>query len=443
MERVRQGAGSRGQGAGDNVNGLCAAACLLLGALLFVCVARAGAAIGGADELPVLHPGDIPQYEARPASGSQLFTVGGMPVMPGAPVPDGVIREIRPGGEYIIDWTYRNGKKDGPGRMMHKKGWLRSVEIWVNGMREGIAREYYESGVLLSEQEYRSDRREGLFKLYYENGSLRTEQHVTHDRRSGPFRMYYDNGALQVQGNYRDDRLDGIQLTFDKNGHCISVEMYAGGALAGVPELDIDLSSAAYTLNVASFTGIARVFYSDGTQRLCRMFSNGILDGITREYYPDGFLMNTYTCRSGLLEGPATGYYESGAVRETVAYAAGKRSGWWRQYYDTPDPHVMEEGRLSDDIRQGIFRKYYPEGGLAVQSTYNRGLLEGLMETFDEQGQLVETAQYHNGILDGTVVRFDPANPSEIARTLRYSAGTLISSEPPVQDPVAVPQIQQ
>ena len=79
-------------------------------------------------------------------------------------------------------WTFRNGKKDGPYVSYHKNGQLYEKGTYKDGKLDGPWVEYYKDGHL-------------LFKGTFKDG-----------KRDGPWIFYWSNGQLDFKGTYKDGK---------------------------------------------------------------------------------------------------------------------------------------------------------------------------------------------------------------------------------------------
>lgn len=111
----------------------------------------------------------------------------------------------------------------------------------------------------------------------------------------------------------------------------------------------------------------------------------------------------------------------SAAAKEVNATdASGKRQGYWiikgsmandRNY--APEA-VVEEGNYVNNLKEGLWKKYWPNGKLKSEINYSFGKPEGEYSTYYENGQLEERANWINGKNVGKFNRFyDNGNPQQ------------------------------
>ncbi|MHB9154354.1 MAG: toxin-antitoxin system YwqK family antitoxin [Endomicrobiales bacterium] len=83
------------------------------------------------------------------------------------------------------------------------KGNIVSLEGNIPG---GVVREYDGDGILSGEWTYRNGRPEGPAKTYYKNGNPEAEMVFKDGRRDGEVKVYYENGMLQAKAFFKDGR---------------------------------------------------------------------------------------------------------------------------------------------------------------------------------------------------------------------------------------------
>ncbi len=141
------------------------------------------------------------------------------------------------------EMPYKNGKKDGIGRLYYESGTLLkkiyfkdglvygvdslfyesgNLEIaipYADGKKNGIGRLYYKSGKLETETPYTNNLKEGVVKVYYENGNISSEIPCSNDMRNGVEKDYYENGVLKKEATYKNDLLVGAPKNYDEKGN--------------------------------------------------------------------------------------------------------------------------------------------------------------------------------------------------------------------------------
>ena len=72
-------------------------------------------------------------------------------------------------------WSFKDGKKDGPSIEYHDNGQLLAKGNYKNGKTEGPWVEYHKNGQLWNKGTFKNDEMEGPWVSYLENGQLRSK----------------------------------------------------------------------------------------------------------------------------------------------------------------------------------------------------------------------------------------------------------------------------
>ncbi|WP_171763019.1 MULTISPECIES: hypothetical protein [unclassified Vibrio] len=70
-----------------------------------------------------------------------------------------------------------------------------------------VVKEYYESGALKSVFEYRNGKREGIGRIYYESGNLKREFTYKKGKLDGIGKVYYEDGTVDSEFTYQNGTL--------------------------------------------------------------------------------------------------------------------------------------------------------------------------------------------------------------------------------------------
>jgi len=82
----------------------------------------------------------------------------------------------------------------------------------------GVAFKMWTEKQLKEEWSFKDGKNDGPFRNYYENGQLREEGSFKDGKLDGPFKAYYENGQLKEDRSYKDEIPDGIQKWYYENG---------------------------------------------------------------------------------------------------------------------------------------------------------------------------------------------------------------------------------
>lgn len=70
----------------------------------------------------------------------------------------------------------------------------------------------------------------------------------------------------------------------------------------------------------------------------------------------------------------------------------GEKTGYWQLRNE--EGQLVEEGRYENDRKEGLWKSYYPEGGLQHEITYQQGIANGPARFFFEDGRLWEEGNW-------------------------------------------------
>ena len=111
-------------------------------------------------------------------------------------------------GQLKSEWTYENGRLEGPLLAYFENGQLESKRTYSDGELEGLLETYYESGQLKSRGEYKKGKKIGVSQRYHSNGRLKTMISHTDGILNGRHELYDETGELTHQGHFINGQLE-------------------------------------------------------------------------------------------------------------------------------------------------------------------------------------------------------------------------------------------
>lgn len=107
----------------------------------------------------------------------------------------------------------------------------------------------------------------------------------------------------------------------------------------------------------------------------------------------DGKLISDETYKKGKLDGISNIYYpESGIIAESIEYIDNLKNGEFRKYF--PEGSIMTEGTYVNNQLEGNFVLYFPNGKIQLEGKYNNGRQIGNWNYFDEDGNQVSESEF-------------------------------------------------
>jgi antitoxin component YwqK of YwqJK toxin-antitoxin module len=85
-----------------------------------------------------------------------------------------------------------------------------------------VKKTYYESGKLKDEYTFKNGKGEGPLEIYYESGALKEEYTNKNGKFEGPCKTYYESGALEEEVTYKKGKREGPFKIYDEGGQLIA-----------------------------------------------------------------------------------------------------------------------------------------------------------------------------------------------------------------------------
>lgn len=184
-----------------------------------------------------------------------------------------------------------------------------------NGNKTGTWVKKYTNGNIRYTGQFLNDKEVGVFKFYSEFYSNHPVIVKTYKPYSDicKVQFYTKTGLLESEGEMKVKNRIGKWLYYDIDGKTIVLEEnYKQGKLSG----------------------IAKVYYKDGSLTEQSYYENGKLHGESTRYTEKGKLIARIPYKHGEIDGKVFYYHNTGVIRETGFYDHGKRVGKWEFYID-------------------------------------------------------------------------------------------------------------
>jgi hypothetical protein len=134
------------------------------------------------------------------------------------------------GQDFLVEGTYRNGKREGVWTEYHSNGRVSAITGYVNGAKEGLHMEFDNTGTTILTITYHNNMRHGAYKLW-NHSILKETKMYRDDKIEGVAKSYYDDGTLQEEGAYINGLREGVSRWYDSKGK-LSIEYeYKNGEL--------------------------------------------------------------------------------------------------------------------------------------------------------------------------------------------------------------------
>jgi len=372
-------------------------------------------------------------------------------------------------GEYIvyedekkqIEYTYRNGeiiayscydpqggelisKKKKKGKFYFKSFYLNGNqstegEYDVEGGKIGVWKEYYPTGTLQVEGTYKENNQVGEFVYYYLNGEI--SQKINYNDQGqlhGYASYFYDHGQMRLQGWYQEGSEKGLWESYYKDGSIQTKSYYHRGKLT--KELEFFSVSGQLTSKEYYTNGLVdSIVYFDQNQKMYDHV-NFIRD---EESYTITFKGLTYDKEvvSEYLNGIKNGVYKAfdidGNLIADGNYLIGNQHGDWKWY---TEGKLKTEATYQFNDLHGKLTRYTEDGDVDYTEFYEFGNRTGEWLNYHKNGRLSVKEYFENDELEGKKSLFNPDGNLQI--NLFYKRGRLIGYSYLDKSNTEIPQIE-
>ena len=116
-------------------------------------------------------------------------------------------------------------------------------------------------------------------------------------------------------------------------------------------------------------------------------------------------------------------YFPNGNLRSEITYSSGEPQGPYRLYYESGT--LEEASTWSNNHNKGKFKRYHPNGHIAQNFYFNeRGKRNGNQKYFYQNGQLRMSVDISNGREDGELIRYY-AN-GDVKEKMKFNEGEVL-----------------
>jgi antitoxin component YwqK of YwqJK toxin-antitoxin module/Tfp pilus assembly protein PilF len=333
---------------------------------------------------------------------------------------DGIAEVYYSCGALKEQLTYRDGKRNGPGKSFFASGKVDVTYQYAMDNATGESLSYFENGQLFSRTLYEDGKMQGPYTEYFFNGKLRATGRYVDDAADGEWKYYHKNGALEKTGSFKEDVSIGTWTVYDKSGLLAEkinysekgewtgentvyhdgkiqyVYTYKDDVLIGMVYYDKN-GKALGKYGSDSGTFAAKTYFPAGQLQSEGNLKAGKYDGVWKYYYRSGKLLSEFTYVDGLVQGDAAEYFQSGARKFTFQYEDNKLHGYFQEFY--PHGQVKQEGWFHQGDRLQQWLGYHANGMLESDYYYLNDELQGTCVDYGVDGKVVGSITYENGVI--------------------------------------------
>lgn len=262
-----------------------------------------------------------------------------------------------PNGSLLMEYSLKNGKKEGAFKVYYDDGTLKKSGFFSNNLENGIFKEFDEDGNIEIEYNMVKGIMDGAFKTFYSDGSIKRTGVIKNGKQNGKQIEYYPNGTIQSNYIMKDDSLDGPFFNYSEYGVLNLSTNYKNGSLHG-----------AFIL-----------FDENGNKTIEISFDNGLKNGMSTTY-ENGVLISKTNYVNDLRHGP---FYSIECFNDN-SYC------------------ITEKGNYVNDTIDGYYETAIVKNNQEIVLdfyNYSMGVLNGSFQRFSSD--TLEIGSYKNGVLDG------------------------------------------
>jgi uncharacterized protein len=250
-----------------------------------------------------------------------------------------------------------------------------------------------------------SNPQNGYQVFRYPNGTISSEGQFKNGKPEGFWKSYYVTSVKKSEGKYSNFQLDSVWVFFDQTGDTLEKINYLFGKRNGY--------SYKYKKNP-----------SEGLYMSSKeLFAGDRKEGTAYSYFPDGKIQQTLSYNNGKKEGLSKELDRNGMVITLMEYN---------------NDFLISRERInrsdSKGLKQGVWKEFYPNGGVKSEKNYKDDQLHGYFKEYDNKGILVLTMLYDNGSIVKSKVEDEP----DIEIENRYDANNKLIYSGPFRNKVPV-----
>lgn len=264
---------------------------------------------------------------------------------------------------------------------------------------------------------------DGRTVFYHPNGEIASEGIMREGKPDGYWKTYNDKGILVSEGNRKDFILDSIWRFYSDSGFLITEIQYEGGLKNGIRRTyhNNEVLEERFIQDIKQ--GLSKLYDAEGRLLKTIPYVNGLEEGLAMEYDRDGVVISLTEFKrgyivsreninrrdkNGLKQGKWKFFYENGVLQLEGQYINDLRDGYFKEF--GPDGKLLSISKYFQGIKQEDAREisklevrvdYYPDGKARIIGHYFNGIPEGVRREYDEQGNLVRGFLFQEGVIVG------------------------------------------
>lgn len=172
------------------------------------------------------------------------------------------------------------------------------------------------------------------------------------------------------------------------------------------------LTTVSFSQNVTDARGLKQGEwvrkYPNGNMMYEGTFKDDRPVGLFKRYNEEGVLVSELNYTGENDDARAIFFYPDGSKAAEGNYVSRKKEGLWKFYSDSQPSYLVGEEYYTQDIRNGLSTKYYPDGTVAERVTWDNGSRTGEWLQYYPDSTICLRAEYIAGKLEGPFSYYHP-----------------------------------
>lgn len=122
---------------------------------------------------------------------------------------------------------------------------------------------------------------------------------------------------------------------------------------------------------------------------------------------------------------PTDLYLESNVRSSNLCFIVNESESIWKSFY--PDGTVQVQTTLRNGISHGSHEVFYEDGKLMIRGTYRDGKMDGIWERFYANGRVELRELYENGVWKKTLEEYLPDGTALVIPATKTESGSRIT----------------
>jgi uncharacterized protein len=386
----------------------------------------------------------------------------------------GISHEYYPNGKLYKTIPFSNGLEDGyavsysqDGRLIeiifYQKGFQKNREIInrldANGQKTGIWKEFWpgDNFITKSEIPYRKDIIDGYVKYFDEEGNLKSIQKfvngilIIDPPELAEYELktdFYSDGSIKTVGSYRDGIAEGVRRDYSPDGKITQAYIMYQGRIIGKGIIDENglkqgqwieyfitgqlKAEGFYKDNIK--IGLWKYYFENGNLEQIGAYDNkGLSKGEWKWFYPNNNLRRIESFFEDINQGEMIEYASDSSIMVRGNFVDGRKEGVWIENING----FKTEGEYLDDVREGNWKTFYPNGNPYSEGKYIDDYADGIHIFYFENGNIMERGNFTMGLKNGEWRYFD--EDGKLFIIVEYSQGVEIKYDTKTIEPEIAP----